>query len=134
MELAQEVLRGSRLALARTLSQVENDTPAGREALGVLFAHTGRAHLIGVTGAPGTGKSSLVNQLARYYRRPPEGEPRRVAIVAPQNQRGEALGAGEAADVYRCAADSFQKAGAAERFRLETRDAGLADLAEWCSR
>lgn len=80
--LAQAILQGNRLALARTLTHVENDSPEGREALNVLFPHTGRAHLIGVTGAPGTGKSSLVNQLARYYRNPPVGEPRRVAIVA----------------------------------------------------
>ncbi len=83
MELVDSVLDGNRLALARLLTQVENDTPDGRLALDALFAHTGKAHLIGVTGAPGTGKSSLVNQLARVYRQPPEGHmPRRVGIVA----------------------------------------------------
>ena len=83
MDLAQGILNGDRLALARTLSQVENNTPAGLEALNTLFAHTGRAHLVGVTGAPGTGKSSLVNQLARYFRQPADGHsPRRVAVVA----------------------------------------------------
>ncbi len=83
MDLAQGILHGDRLALARTLSQVENNTPAGLEALNTLFAHTGRAHLVGVTGAPGTGKSSLVNQLARHFRQPADGQsPRRVAVVA----------------------------------------------------
>ena len=78
MTLAESVLNGDRLALARLLTQVENDSPAGRVALADLFAHTGRAHLIGVTGAPGTGKSSLVNQLALHYRK----QDKRVAIVA----------------------------------------------------
>ncbi len=79
----EPVLSGNRLALSRLLTQIENDTPEGREALNKLFPHTGRAHLIGVTGAPGTGKSSLVNRLAYHYRHPLEGEPvRRVAVVA----------------------------------------------------
>jgi LAO/AO transport system kinase len=97
MDLSQGVLAGDRLALARTLSQVENGTPEGKSALSDLFPHTGKAHLVGVTGASGTGKSSLVNQLAGYYRNPAKGasisterasgptqgvEPRRVAIVA----------------------------------------------------
>lgn len=82
MDLVESVLAGSRLALARVLTQIENGTAEGRAALNILFPHTGSAHLIGVTGAPGTGKSSLVNQLARYFRSPTEGEPRRVGIVA----------------------------------------------------
>lgn len=83
VDLAQAVLAGDRLALARTLSQVENGTAEGRSALSSLFPHTGKAHLVGVTGASGTGKSSLVNQLARYYRNPAGAAPsRRVGIVA----------------------------------------------------
>jgi LAO/AO transport system kinase len=83
MSLASSVLAGERLALARLLSQIENNDPAGLDALGELFPHTGRAHLVGVTGAPGTGKSSLVNSLAHYYRNPPPDMPqRKIAIVA----------------------------------------------------
>lgn len=79
----QPILDGDRLALARALTQIENDTPFGRDLLNALFPHTGRAHLIGITGAPGTGKSSLVNQLARAYRAPLNGgSPKRVAILA----------------------------------------------------
>jgi LAO/AO transport system kinase len=64
--------------LARVLTQVENNTQEGRDALNQLFPRTGKAHLVGVTGAPGTGKSSLVNRLALFYR----GQKKSVAIVA----------------------------------------------------
>lgn len=79
MSLTKSILEGNRLALARLLTQVENDSPEGRAALAELFPHTGKAHIIGVTGAPGTGKSSLVNQLALYYRK---NASKKVAIVA----------------------------------------------------
>lgn len=79
----QAILSGNRLALSRLLSQIENDTPAGQKALAQLFPHSGNAYLIGVTGAPGTGKSSLVNQLAYFYRHPDNGStPQKIAIVA----------------------------------------------------
>ncbi|MFA5874972.1 MAG: methylmalonyl Co-A mutase-associated GTPase MeaB, partial [Anaerolineales bacterium] len=80
--LAESILSGERMALARLLTQVENGSPEGRATLDELFPHTGKAHLIGVTGAPGTGKSSLVNQIALQYRRPAAANPKRVAIVA----------------------------------------------------
>jgi LAO/AO transport system kinase len=71
------------LALSRLLTKIENQTPEGQDALNRLFPHTGNAHLIGITGAPGTGKSSLVNRLAFFYRNPPENQaPKRVAVVA----------------------------------------------------
>jgi LAO/AO transport system kinase len=79
MSLSNSILEGNRLALARLLTQVENDAPEGRAALADLFQYTGKAHLIGVTGAPGTGKSSLVNQLALHYRK---SDHKKVAIVA----------------------------------------------------
>ena len=79
MNLAESILAGDRYSLARLLTLVENGQEEGRRGLAGLFAHTGRAHLIGVTGAPGTGKSSLVNQLALHFRKT---EGRRVGIVA----------------------------------------------------
>jgi LAO/AO transport system kinase len=79
MLLTKSVLEGNRLSLSRLLTQVENDSPEGRAALVELFPHTGQAHLIGVTGAPGTGKSSLVNQLTLYYRKQ---QNKKVAIIA----------------------------------------------------
>jgi LAO/AO transport system kinase len=79
MSLTNSILEGNRLALARLLTQVENDAPEGRAALAELFQHTGKAHLIGITGAPGTGKSSLVNQLVLHYRKNTD---KKVAIVA----------------------------------------------------
>ncbi len=78
MTLTESVLNGDRLALARLLTQVENLTPDGRTALELLFPHSGKAHLVGVTGAPGTGKSTLVNRLALHFR----GQGKRVAVVA----------------------------------------------------
>lgn len=81
VNLQESVLQGDRLALARLLTEIENESPEGQQALNELFKHTGTAHLIGVTGAPGTGKSSLVNQLALHYRQAANGG-RRVAVVA----------------------------------------------------
>lgn len=78
-ELIDGVLAGERLALARLLTLVENDTPKGRAALDGLYPFTGKAHLIGVTGSPGTGKSSLVNQVAKTFRA--QGV-EKVAIIA----------------------------------------------------
>ena len=69
MDLADRVLAGEQRALARAISLVEND-PAGAPALmRRLFGRTGQARVIGVTGAPGVGKSTLVDALAAEYRR-----------------------------------------------------------------
>jgi LAO/AO transport system kinase len=77
-KLVDELLQGSRRALARVLSLVENEVPEGHEILAALFPHTGKAWVIGVTGAPGTGKSSLVNALAKVYRQ----RGKKVGIIA----------------------------------------------------
>jgi LAO/AO transport system kinase len=77
-DLVGAVLAGDRRALARLLTLVENERTGVEQALALLFPHTGNARLIGITGAPGTGKSSLVNALAKAYR----AQGQTVAIIA----------------------------------------------------
>jgi LAO/AO transport system kinase len=69
MELLSRLLAGDRRAVARALTLVENDSGEGRQLLSALHPRTGRAHVVGITGSPGTGKSTLVNQIAKAYRR-----------------------------------------------------------------
>ena len=76
--LAAAVASGDPMALARAISLVEDGSPRGEEVVASLFARTGRASVIGVTGPPGVGKSSLVNRLIARYR---DGG-RRVGVVA----------------------------------------------------
>jgi LAO/AO transport system kinase len=84
--LAGRISSGDRLALARLLTLIENQTQEGMAGLAALYARTGKAHIVGITGAPGTGKSTLVNELARALRRrvAPDGgsEAPTIAIVA----------------------------------------------------
>lgn len=83
MEIAERVLQGDRLALARLLTTLENDRPQGRTALDALFPHTGKSHIIGVTGPSGSGKSSLVNRLALRLAKANDGQlAPRVAVLA----------------------------------------------------
>lgn len=63
-DLSERLLKGEVRALSRVLSLVENQTATGRLLHQLLYPHTGKAHVIGITGSPGAGKSSLVNELA----------------------------------------------------------------------
>ena len=67
--LTDRVLAGDPRAVARAISLVEDDAEAGHELIGGIYTHTGRAYLIGVTGAPGVGKSTLVDRLVTEARR-----------------------------------------------------------------
>ena len=66
---AERVCAGDVLAVSRAITAIENHQPEAEELLRLVFPRTGKAYLTGVTGAPGTGKSTLVDRLAAYYRR-----------------------------------------------------------------
>lgn len=75
---AEQVRAGDVRAISRAITAIENREPEAEEILRQLFPSTGQAYLVGVTGAPGTGKSSLVDCLAAHYRR----QARTVGIIA----------------------------------------------------
>lgn len=77
-DLIERFLAGDRRALARLLSHAENRTELGRRAEHAIFGRTGRAQVVGVTGPPGSGKSTLVNALIQEFRR----RERTVAVLA----------------------------------------------------
>lgn len=77
-ELADGVLHGDISAVARSITAIENDLPLGHDVLDRIFPHTGNAHLIGITGPPGAGKSTLVNEMIRNYRE----QDAKVAVLA----------------------------------------------------
>lgn len=72
------VLEGSRIALARAVTLIENDRPGAADLHAALAARRGHAHVVGITGAPGAGKSTLISALLRELR----ARARRVAVLA----------------------------------------------------
>ncbi len=72
------LLQGDRIAIARAITAVENDTEGAAELLGAIFAKTGRAYRVGITGPPGAGKSTITNKLSHWYRR----QGRKVGVIA----------------------------------------------------
>jgi LAO/AO transport system kinase len=67
--LIEQLRSGDARALARAISLIENRTPGWSELLKAIFPHSGHARILGLTGPPGAGKSTLVDQLARHYRK-----------------------------------------------------------------
>ncbi|MBZ5535182.1 MAG: methylmalonyl Co-A mutase-associated GTPase MeaB [Acidobacteriia bacterium] len=74
-----KLLQGDPRAIARAITCIENDRENSARILKTIFPHTGHAFVVGVTGAPGSGKSTLVDRLARFYL---NGQKKSVGIVA----------------------------------------------------
>jgi LAO/AO transport system kinase len=77
-DIVERLRSGDRRALARVVTLIENGAPQARQILAQLHAHGGHAHIVGFTGSPGAGKSTLVMQLARELRR----RDQRIGIIA----------------------------------------------------
>jgi LAO/AO transport system kinase len=75
---AEEVRAGDVRAMSRAITAIENHQPEAEELLRLLFPYTGRAYITGITGAPGTGKSTLADRLAAHYRKQQE----QVGVIA----------------------------------------------------
>lgn len=78
MDIAKELLAGNRLALSRAITAIENEYPEANDIMKRIYPHTGNAYVLGITGPPGAGKSTLTDKIARAYR----NEGKTVGIVA----------------------------------------------------
>ena len=77
-DLVASLLDGDHAALARVITRIENRQPGYRELVSALHEHTGSADLIGITGSPGAGKSTLVDKVAKRYR----DDGKQVGVIA----------------------------------------------------
>jgi len=68
-QLVNGVLKGDRRSIAKTISLIENNLPEAQKIISLLYPHTGKAHIIGVTGPTGSGKSTLIEKLIKELRR-----------------------------------------------------------------
>ena len=78
MSLAQQILEGKPRAIARGISMVEDNSPEAQNLLQELFPHTGKSTIIGITGSPGSGKSTLVDKLIELVRK----DNKEIGIIA----------------------------------------------------
>ena len=78
MDLVKELLNGSRLALARAITAVESEYDEAIDIMKAIYPKTGHARILGVTGAPGAGKSTLTDKIVKQYLQ----QGKKIGIVA----------------------------------------------------
>lgn len=78
MDIAKELLAGNRLALSRAITAIENEYEEATDIMKEIYPHTGHAYVLGITGPPGAGKSTLTDKIARAYR----SQGKTVGIIA----------------------------------------------------
>lgn len=78
MDLASKILKGNVLAAAKLIRDIEDETPKANKELEAIYPNTGRAYVVGITGAPGVGKSSLVDSLISIFRK----KGRTIGVIA----------------------------------------------------
>jgi LAO/AO transport system kinase len=103
MNLAEKVLKGDARAAARLITLIEDESPEALDALESLYPHTGRAYIIGVTGAPGVGKSTLTDNLIGALRR--QGKAVGVIAIDPSSSLTGGALLGDRIRMQRHAAD-----------------------------
>lgn len=82
-EIVKGVLAGDRRSIARAITIAENNTPEAQKLIAAIYPHTGKAHIIGLTGPGGSGKSTLIEKMVREYRR--KGKTVGVVAVDPSS-------------------------------------------------